>query len=380
MKRQLYRITLYSILTYLALSAPNLAGAASQPSEGNGPHFCGFTEQPDNRRYARSFAPNLNVGEPRTVRMIYFLPNDRPYDADVVQKMKDEILDIQTFFAAQMGAHGYGEVTFRFETDPQGEPMVHRVDGGHPDSHYLDNTSGTVLDEIDLAFNPEANIYLIIINNSTDLIGLGNGRNAVGVGGRRGKNGGFTLCPDTLSRHELGHAFGLRHDFRDGAYIMSYGPAYGGPAYGPGRLSACHAEFLSVHPYFNLNTPIKEGEQPTIELISPRTYTAGSQSVPVRLKVNDSEGLYQVILRAAPPDNRGSVKACRGLGGKKEAVIEFDYDGVIPSAHEPSYSISTSLSDPVIHPIYVNVVDTDGNVGYAFFNLVEISPHHIAYL
>ena len=40
-----------------------------------------------NRRYARTFAANLNVGEPRTVRMIYFLPNDRPYRTDVVQKM-----------------------------------------------------------------------------------------------------------------------------------------------------------------------------------------------------------------------------------------------------------------------------------------------------
>ena len=40
MKRQLYRITLCSILTYLALSAPNSAGAASQPSGGNGTHFC----------------------------------------------------------------------------------------------------------------------------------------------------------------------------------------------------------------------------------------------------------------------------------------------------------------------------------------------------
>ena len=27
--------------------------------------------------------------------------------------------------------------TFRIETDAQGEPLVHRVDGRHPDSHYL---------------------------------------------------------------------------------------------------------------------------------------------------------------------------------------------------------------------------------------------------
>ena len=56
MKRQLYRITLYSVLTYLALSAPNPAVVATQPSGENGTHFCGVTEgQLDNRRYARSF-------------------------------------------------------------------------------------------------------------------------------------------------------------------------------------------------------------------------------------------------------------------------------------------------------------------------------------
>ena len=105
--------------------------------------------------------------------------------------MKDEILNIQTFFAAQIGMHGYGEVPFRIETDSQGEPMVHRVDGGHPDSHYLDNTVGTVLDETNLAFNLEANIYLIVIDNSKNAIGRGNGQNAGGVGNRLGKNGGF---------------------------------------------------------------------------------------------------------------------------------------------------------------------------------------------
>ena len=74
----------------------------------------------------------LNRGEPRTVRMIYFLPNDDPYRADEVDGMKSVIRRVQTFYAEQMQARGYGNTTFRFETDAQGEPMVHRVDGRHP--------------------------------------------------------------------------------------------------------------------------------------------------------------------------------------------------------------------------------------------------------
>ena len=341
-KKQLLRFTLSAIIIYLTGGTLTPAVAATQPSGGNGTHFCGvidsqwdkrYSDQYPNRRYARTLAANLNVGEPRTVRMIYLLPNDRPYRAEVVQRMKDEIIKVQTFFAEQMGMQGYREIPFRIETDFQGEPMVHRVDGGYPDSHYLDNTVRTVLDEINLAFNLEANVYLIVIDNSINGIDLGANRRAAGVGSRQGKNGGHALVPGEFSfgvaAHELGHAFGLQHDFHDGAYIMSYGPGWN-------RLSACHAEFLSVHPYFNLNTPTEEGERPTIELISPRTYPAGSQSVPVRLKVNDSDGLHQLLLFVTtiePHFARGSyeVKACRGLAGDRDTVVRFDYDGVIPS-------------------------------------------------
>ena len=77
------------------------------------------------------------MGEPRTVRMIYFLPNDRPYRAEVVDSMKVRIRRIQTFYAEQMQAYGYGDKTFHVETDAQGDRLVHRVDGQHPDSHYL---------------------------------------------------------------------------------------------------------------------------------------------------------------------------------------------------------------------------------------------------
>ena len=366
MKTSLFRFALYAIIVYITPSIPNPVVAASESSAGNGTHFCGvtdnlltkqFSDQFSNRRYARSFAANLNIGEPRTVRMIYFLPNDRPYRPNVVQKMKDEILSIQTFYAEQMESHGYGRRTFRVETDAQGEPMVHRVEGRYPDSHYVEFTEDTVRSEIYPPFDIEQNVYLVVIDNSIDGIGYGGSIHG-GAGRRPWKNGGDALVSGEfefgLVAHELGHAFGLDHDFSDGAYIMSYGP-------GQTRLSACHAEYLFVHPYFNLDIPIDAGDRPTVELISPRSYPASSQSVLVRVKVNDSDGLHQVILYAAQPDNRRSVKVCRGLGGKKEVVIEFDYDGVIPSAHDPAYSRNTSLLNPLIHPIIINPVDMNGN-------------------
>ena len=341
------------------------------PTPADSVHFCQLIDfeqwQRDHPRPAGKRLA-LNVGEPRTVRMIYFLPNDRPFRAEVVQKIKDTILNVQTFYAEQMQAHGYGNKTFRFETDAQGEPLVHRVDGRHSDSHYIGRTYWTMYDELEQRFDFERNIYLIVLDNSTDLIG-----NAGGIGGRGGKSSGEASVPSSVHfetvAHELGHAFGLDHDFSDGSYIMSYGP-------GQDRLSACHAEFLSVHPYFNPEIPIEEGPPPTIELISPRTYPAGSGSVSIQLKVADSQGLHQVILFASADGI--TVKACRGLSGERDAVVEFEYDGDVPSAYGSS-SVS-SLSDLIAHPLHIRVVDLEGNMAWTNFMLVEVSPHLIATL
>ena len=330
-------------LTLLFLSSASYAS----PPPSTDVHFCEVIDYEDlwarDSLYAATkHALNLNVGEPRTVQMIYFLPNDRPFRQEFVDSMKVTIRQVQTFFADQMEAHGHGRKTFRFETDAQGKPVVHRVNGQHPDSYY---TFGAVRDELGQTFDVSQNIFFVGVSYNT-----------MGLGGRFGKNSGMALFSNRPSgglevsrfkweveAHELGHAFGLWHDFRDGAYLMSYGP-------GQDRLSACHAEFLSVHPYFNPDTPIEEAPPPTIELISPPAYPRGSTNVSIQLKVSDSEGLHQVILY---DDAYDTVRACRGLNGETETIVEFDYD------------INANGTR-----LMAEAVDTDGNVIRNAFELI----------
>ena len=374
MKQQLLFFILYVTTIYLTGGVLNPAIAATQPSHGT--WRCGVTSEYLNKRkldqyrnrHARSLATNLNVGEPRSVRMIYFLPNDRPYRADVVQQMKDDILPVQAFFAREMETSGYGRLTFRLETDAQGEPIVHRFNGRHRDSHYLDETVDKVRVEIEEKFDLNANIYLVVIDNKTGI------DIAAGIGIRLTKHGGCAFAssnefPPWLVAHELGHVFGLWHDFRDGSYIMSYGGPEGTELpLGEQQLSPCSAGFLSVHTYFNPNTPIEEGLPPTIELISPTTYPAASHSVPIQFKISDPDGFHQVFLHAMQPD-RDTVKACHGYLGQTETTVDYNYNGVIPFAHEPDYSISTNLLDPLEHPIRIEAVDMNGNVAQLEFTL-----------
>lgn len=160
------------------------------------------------------------------------------------------IKEVQQFYADQMEAHGLGRKTFQIETDATGKVIVHRVVGQFTEAHYrnLDDT-WEVWNEIDERFDATENIYFTAIDISNEIL---DGGGICGRGGARGHIGGKALIPASgncfefeTTAHELGHAFGLHHDFRDDAYIMSYG--YGGRK----QLAQCTAEWLDIHRAFN---------------------------------------------------------------------------------------------------------------------------------
>lgn len=338
-------------LAFLVLMFPLAAKAFS--SSADTVHFCKSID-PDEWEREQTFPPAgkrtaLNAGESRIVRLFYFLPNDRPFRASVVEAMKAGILEVQSFYREQMEAHGHGSKTFQIETDAQGAPIVHRVNGDHSDSHY--KTRGRPENEISRAFDTSSIVQLIVMDISRSSGGIGVGVKQSGMGI---VYGGWSW---STAAHELGHGFGLQHDFRDDAYIMSYGN-------NQNSLSACAARFLAVNPYFNQSVPLAAGSAPTVELTSSTDYSYGATSVPVHLRVRDADGLQQVSLFVRTPEGAGfgipsgfmEVVACHDLSGQGDETITFNFDGDIPSI-----AGDVTVLNQLRHTIFVSAVDRQGN-------------------
>ena len=266
---------------------------------------------------------HLNFSEPRTVRIIYFLPNDRPLQQNIDTKLDTLIRGVRQFYADEMERHGFKGKTFTFETDATGKAVVHHVDGQFTDSYYRQNTFRKVWEEIREQFYTPQNIYLIAIDIGNERVGRGYNE-VCGVGDSHEASGGHVLIPASgdcfnfkTTAHELGHAFGLQHDFRNDTYIMSFGRD-------PDKLSECAAEWLDAHRYFNMGQSPTHFDNPTtIQMLPP--LASPPYAIRLRFEVTDPDGLHQAqLLTPATIRNQdhGQPKllSCKRLNGETDAI------------------------------------------------------------
>ncbi|MDE0468937.1 MAG: leucine-rich repeat domain-containing protein [Candidatus Poribacteria bacterium] len=242
------------------------------------------------------------------VRVIYFLPSDRQLQPDINAKLDTLMKDSQQFYADQMESHGFNRKTFRLETDASGEVVIHHVKGKFNNMYY-NQSPGSAWEEIGNGFDRSKNIYIMFLDTS-----IAGHKNWNPHGGRIGSMGGFAVVPASglffnvgVAIHELGHAFGLSHDYNEDAKITL--SLY---TVDPMARSFCAAEWLDVHPYFNDNqAPFNQNT--TVQMLPP--LASSPNAIRLRFEVTDSDGLHQAQLH----DDFGVI-ACQSINGQSNTV------------------------------------------------------------
>ena len=234
--------------------------------------------------------PTASYAVSFTVRVIYFLPIDTVASPNVDAKIDRFVKSAQKLFANEMERHGYGRKTFTLETNAKGEIVVHRVKGRFSRAYY--QTISKTTPELPEKFANQNNIRLIFLegNQFHELL---HNRTACGVGGDW-TNGltfysGTALVPASGScfntgviAHELGHTFGLGHNFENHRYLMGRGDEL---------LAPCEAEWLSEHHYFN-KTKILNNAPKVTRRYEPQAEL--ENKIRFKVALEDRDGLHHV--------------------------------------------------------------------------------------
>ena len=316
-------------------------------------------------------------GQQEKVRLVYFYPNDRypgghptAEQKAVVKKQLDTLIKkVKEFFKGQV----VGGKTFDFEKDENGTAIVYYFPGKNNSHNYRRGGnlySREIRDEISavgdqLAIEMSNYLYLIAADlNTPSLSNL--------------KCGGASYLTELsswlfwtrevdspwavvdvsetcfysieqrdldeqvwkrrvwITAHELGHAFGLQHDWSNPNYTMSYGrtPHPNGTFSLPTRLSSCAARWLQHNKFFNTDPQITPLDQEAEIIPTSAVYSPSTEILHLKIVATDADGLREAQLLVG---SGIELQGCKSLNSPSEE-IEFDISKAdldkIKDAHE----------------------------------------------
>ena len=273
---------------------------------------------------------------PWLVSLIYFRPSDRPVRPNVDAEIDGLIKEAQRFFADQLELHGFERKTFQFETDANGNAVVHHVNGKFPNAHYQQSSlpypwAAEIREQI---YIPSRHIIVRMLDSAPD------GRSFTGAAGTGGgdSDGGSVNIDSWHWRvlaHELAHAFGLKHDWRADANAKRIKKFTDDPM----LTSFCAAEWLSVHPAFNPGQPVSTSGT-RVEMLPP-ILASPPNTIRLRFEVTDRDGLHQAQLRIRDFGHSrryGALIDCQRLTGVHDTV-EFVTTALTPEIEEVTLSV-----------------------------------------
>ena len=316
----------------------------------------------------------IDVSEYGVVRLIYFLSKEGPVRRGISTKLDELIKQVQHFYATQMESHGFGRKTFTFETGRHSRAKVHLVVAKHPDDYYCEDTIEKIRAEVSEHFDDSKNVLLVAVDI----------KNGVFHEKRNGPTGVGSITPSMYNKelckarhggrayvsatnrdldwetiaHELGHAFGLHHDFRHrklGRFKHPSDPVIMSYRKWRRKVSKSTAEWLDRSRFFNLRQPFFDNPA-TIEISS---LPNSSTPIPLQFEVTDEDGLHQVQFIVPTTVKDPAIKqgfkfhSYHSLNGEKKATIAFE------------------LTDTSTKEVALWMMDLHGNIVWRRFNLNE---------
>ncbi len=252
-----------------------------------------------------AFSANANY----LVKTIYIKPNNVqnvPFD-----KIRGWMDDVQQLYIEEMSRYGYGDKTFKYEREHNGNIKVNVINTNRPSHIYQSNTWENIEPEIPERFKDQKNVHVFIVGG-IDTINLNRGCCQWGVGWPiyNFNFGGSCIVAENantsmvrLIAHEVGHTFSLYHTGTANT-IMGSGE----------ELIEYEARWLNKHYFFNPDRIIK-WQHPKVNQVF-NVEEIKDNIISIEINITSPNDLYQIVIM----DNDILVLGWQYIDGKNTNV------------------------------------------------------------